>query len=143
MINEIIVKSRKEMKRTFYSIDKPSIVISIRDPEKEPECFCKNPNVLSILYLDFEDWDRPEDGCQLISDEQADRIADLVLQYADKLEVIDLYVNCEAGVSRSAGVAAAVARALDDDDEKFFRIYYPNRFVYRKVLEALYNKMNE
>lgn len=46
-------------------------------------------------------------------------------------------VNCEAGISRSAGVAAALSKVLTRDDEEFFRRYVPNRLVYRKIIEEM------
>lgn len=52
-----------------------------------------------------------------------------------------MLVHCEAGISRSAGVAAAAAisKYLDQDDLTIFNShsYYPNFLCYYYVLEAL------
>ena len=42
-----------------------------------------------------------------------------------------------------AGVAAAIAKVLFDDDEIFFRIKHPNMLCYRKVYNALMEKMSQ
>ena len=50
-----------------------------------------------------------------------------------------IIVNCEAGVSRSAGIAAALAKYLGQSDERFFNPrgpYCPNRYVYRTLLNV-------
>ena len=46
-------------------------------------------------------------------------------------------VHCDAGKSRSPGVAAALARVLDGDDASYFGgRYTPNARVYRTLLEV-------
>jgi hypothetical protein len=47
-------------------------------------------------------------------------------------------VHCEAGISRSAGVAAAIGMALNNDDSFIFNDsrFTPNRTCYREVMEA-------
>jgi predicted protein tyrosine phosphatase len=45
-------------------------------------------------------------------------------------------VHCDAGVSRSPAVAAALARVLKGDDAEYFAgRYRPNTRVYRMLLE--------
>ena len=53
------------------------------------------------------------------------------------LDVDVIVFQCEAGVSRSAAMAAAMARHIGLDDMRFFRDYLPNRLVYRLTLEQL------
>lgn len=51
-----------------------------------------------------------------------------------------LLVHCEAGISRSSGVAGAISKCLFDDDIDFFRKpYSPNMLVYRKMIECYEN----
>ena len=47
-------------------------------------------------------------------------------------------MHCEAGQSRSAGVAAAIMKYLYNNDTDIFnnRYYKPNMLCYRKVLNA-------
>jgi predicted protein tyrosine phosphatase len=48
-------------------------------------------------------------------------------------------VHCGAGVSRSAGLAAALAKWYNGSDLEFFKPpYAPNMLVYRTMLEALH-----
>ena len=51
-----------------------------------------------------------------------------------KKDVDLIVINCEAGVSRSAGVGAAISKVLNGDDKDFFRYFCPNIFIYRKVI---------
>ena len=136
MIENIHVKSRKDMVSCIKELNKPSILISIRDVGAKM-ILDENQNLFHRLHLEFEDWDKEADGEIVISDIDATMIARFVKTWNDSPAEYDLYVNCEAGQSRSAGVAAAIAKYLFDDDEIFFRIKHPNMICYRKVLNAL------
>ena len=72
----------------------------------------------------------------LFTDDQADQIVDFVENMRGKIEV--LLCHCEAGISRSSGMAAAIMRILTGSDDEVFNNpkYIPNRFVYRKILNA-------
>ena len=141
MIDCIFVKSRKVIEAVMPKINKPSIIISIRDPNKPKANITSSGYVREVLFLDFDDWDRPDPKEQLMTDDQAREIASFVTRYEKNDQSFDLYVNCEAGMSRSAGVAAAISKALRDDDEFFFKVYYPNMLVYRKVFNALVDNL--
>jgi predicted protein tyrosine phosphatase len=71
-----------------------------------------------------------------ITEEDAMQIVAFVMDI--KEAVNNLIVHCEAGVSRSAGVAAAIQKYLTGDDTSIFsdKRYYPNMTCYRYVLEA-------
>ncbi len=69
------------------------------------------------------------------SEEQATCVASFLGGLPQGVEAIVL--QCEVGISRSAGMAAAVARHIGQDDMPFFEKYLPNRRVYRMTLEAL------
>ena len=73
----------------------------------------------------------------MLNDKQAGEIAGFIKSILDKAEL--LICQCEHGHSRSAGVAAAVKQFLDKSGIEIFADdrYYPNKHVYRKVLEAL------
>jgi len=49
-----------------------------------------------------------------------------------------LFVHCDAGLSRSPGVVAAILKRKTGDDSAIFnsKKYMPNRRVYRSVLDA-------
>ena len=124
-----------------------SAIISISTPnvpyyglEIEPT---DENRVVAILRLEFMDVDRPGDNdvygnpttiSDLMSDRDAKTVVDFVERYKDKR----ILVHCDAGISRSSAVAAAILKHYTGDDSMIFdsRWYNPNRWVYRKVLEA-------
>ena len=133
MIKNIFVKSRNEMKQESYLISKKSIIISISDIDKDRIIFAVNSDILDVLSLTFEDWDDPDD-ITCISKLDAEKIVRFVNRWNSKDYDINLYVNCEAGQSRSAGVAAAISKKLFNDDSWFFKTKTPNMLCYRRVL---------
>ena len=48
-----------------------------------------------------------------------------------------IIINCEAGISRSSAIAAALTRIMGNSDAEYFDLsgpYCPNRFVYKMML---------
>jgi len=126
---------------TEFSLQKHSelfAVISISDPDKEsPKLHCNIDNgILFQLKLHFADVDVEQDGC--ITHEQARSVAEYVTSVIDKADSI--IVHCEAGMSRSAGVGAAVMKYINGSDWNVFNNarFRPNMTCYRKVLNAFY-----
>ena len=126
--------------------DTPAVIISISDPYREyySEPFrTKRNNVLAIQRLSFSDADKPgkdvygRDAAEgdLMSDGDALLIKRLLDTYPDT----DVIVHCDAGISRSAGVAAAILKAKTNDDSSIFNHYRyrPNMRCYRKTLNVL------
>ena len=128
-------------------------VISITDYGYDFAELKYKPNYL--LQLNFDDIDgdvfvdefgrQPTDEERLnieakyhmLSDEQAEQIADFYRSVYDKVEVI--ICQCEHGQSRSAAIAAAILEyrsrkgiAIFADDR-----YYPNKIIFKKVLKAI------
>lgn len=140
MEKEMIIKvfSRKEIEK--FLTDMPHIVISARDPESKEVKLPDNPNRIAELHLEFDDCD----GFSLLptlerfkpfSSEDAKSILKLVNLTYPYVNMI--LVNCEAGISRSAGIAAALSILLGRGDQIYFNIkgpYYPNKFVYKTLL---------
>lgn len=123
-----------------------SVIISISttygEYKTEPYISEKN-NVIDILRLSFLDADCPNDKDvygriakedELMSDEQANQIVDFVEKYSDYL----IIVHCDAGISRSSAIAAAILKHYTGDDSDIFnsRWYAPNMWCYYKVLKA-------
>ena len=53
-------------------------------------------------------------------------------------EEVDVFlIHCEAGLSRSLAVAAALSRIYYNDDGPWFELEFPNRLVYRLLIENL------
>lgn len=122
-----------------------SVMISISDPRMiyTSAPFTSNENgIHAILRLSFSDADRPGpdvygnsvDESDLMTDQDAKRVSDFVLANSGA----DIIVHCDAGISRSAGVAAAIMKYLRGDDKPIFNNlrYCPNMWCYRKTLNA-------
>lgn len=92
--------------------NKKSIIVSINTPY---ECYEAAPfgneenGVLSVLRLWFDDVDEKTTNC--MNANRARVIKNFVAGFSggDDLAVI---VHCDAGISRSAGVAAALSKVL-------------------------------
>ena len=112
-------------------------VISISDEDKEPPDLFNHPKngIIAQCKLRFGDADNEENG---MTEADAAKIAEFVNTAGANADRI--IVHCEAGVSRSAGVAAAIMKFLTGDDKAIFnnRKYVPNMFCYRLVLDALH-----
>jgi hypothetical protein len=117
------------------------VLISITDAEDFPSVphtdYC-----LDVLRLSFHDLDKIDETGRYatITDDQAQKIAHFALKYENLVETI--FCQCDAGISRSSGAAAALSRFFNGDDSFFFERYIPNRLVYRKVLNCLVSNNN-
>ena len=138
------VLSRSDCKRFQHmKHDYVSAIISITDSDKTNIVFEKTAenNIRSILLLQFDDVEAHSHAKNevVISDNDAKRIVKFV--NANKNKVDCFIVNCEAGVSRSAGCCAAIMLALTGDDSDIFDnpSKCPNMTVYRKVLNAFWD----
>ena len=119
----------------------PHIIISITDPGTLPAILRPNFQTKGILRLEFEDVDGDQPEAMTL--EQAEAIANFVNEHKDLIDII--LVHCEAGVSRSAGVAAAIGFVVNGDDTKFFHNprFCPNIWCYRLVLDAFKASIEE
>lgn len=120
----------------------PAIAISITDPNSKPvETMGKYK---SILSLQFHDLDRLISdnkialGCQKPYIYFNTRMAEDVLKFVQKNTGM-IVIHCEAGISRSAGVASALSLIYNGEDQYYFDHYLPNMLVYRKILNAYFN----
>jgi predicted protein tyrosine phosphatase len=118
----------------------PYGVISITDPGQPPAALADDPARRVVHRVSFHDVDaapdRAGDGPQIaMTPDQARAIVACVRAHPD----LDRWlVHCEAGVSRSAGVAAALSLLDDQTDTPFFDSdrYRPNMTAYRMILRA-------
>lgn len=116
----IKVFSRQNVEK--FITDMPHIVISVRDPGSMRANLPDNPNRIAELYLDFDDID----AASIL------KVVGLTYPYINLV-----VVNCEAGISRSAGIAGALSLLIGLTDTEFFNPrgpYKPNRWVYRTLL---------
>lgn len=131
------------------------VCISITDPaDPAYEYLTRGPADLSDLFLyvcrqEFLDIDDRLIGAdvseetrqklreRMMTEEQADEIAQLV-QYAPSIPVCAIVVHCEAGVSRSVGIARAISEHLGASEASSRAMHgHGNSFVRRRVTEAL------
>lgn len=139
---EFVILNKSKAQRlsyTDYSSDK--VIISIRTPGDEKAKFdSNNKTIKDILYLEFYDisYNSQEifKGYAPMTDEDAVKIKDFVLKWKDKVDTI--WVHCDAGISRSAGVAAGILEAFGEDTSFIFdsKMYFPNLLCYRKTLNT-------
>ena len=143
----IKVMSRSEaVLYCYYPHTNSAYMISISDPSMQysDKPFCSADNkIIGILSLCFADADQPGSDVygngvgmtDLMSEEDAERIAALIKTAPD----VTIIVHCDAGISRSAGVAAAIYKYCTGDDSIIFDNprFQPNMWCYRKTLNAL------
>lgn len=146
MIMKFVILNKSKAHRlsyTDYSSDKAIISISTPGDEKT-EFDSNNKTIKEILYLDFYDisYNSQEifKGYEPMTDEDAVKIKDFVLKWKDEVDII--WVHCDAGIFRSAGVAAGIIEALGEDNSYIFdsKMYFPNLLCYRKTLNAFTSK---
>lgn len=112
----------------------PHVIISITTPPDDGARLAPGPRCRGILRLAFADADLAAGGEHLFDADDANAILDFVELHREHIARIVLH--CDAGYSRSPGVAAALAVCLGQDDGEFFRRYRPNMHVYRTLLNT-------
>ncbi len=132
----ISIMSRRDAKKYSYRLPFKTAIISITDPDSVDNSFGKSENLVAVLKLKFEDVCSGYPGC--MTEEDARKIVDFVNSVEDKIDL--LVVHCEAGISRSAGVAAAISRFKHGDDSWVFDSgkYIPNMHCYKLVLQEFH-----
>jgi predicted protein tyrosine phosphatase len=99
----------------------PHVIISITSHPDDVARLRLNEMCSGVLRLSFPDAEVPSDlygETSLFSREQATEIWTFTRQHVAEIERV--IVHCDAGVSRSSAIAAALARVLNDDDSEFF-----------------------
>jgi predicted protein tyrosine phosphatase len=137
----IYVMSELEFEKA-QTITERDIVISIVSPGREhprPTLTC-----LARLNLSFKDTMWGEESPLGFSDDQAQQAVEFVENRL--LESQNIFVHCEAGMSRSAGIAIGFARYLvTDEDENALRDSKPhfNLYVAQKIWKVYQKKFME
>lgn len=137
--------SRSEAEKTYYNKVKPCL-ISIVSPDDDTEPMDLHENAWSaVLYLRFHDVD-PK-GCseewkrkyRLFGFEDAKAVIAFLDANEESNEAV--WVHCEAGISRSAGVAKFIAERYRLPFNEGYSLY--NKHVYRTLVNVYYNSYNE
>lgn len=127
------------------------IVISFTDDKKFFPKIKQDDGCVGVLRLEIFDWDGKHlnslfcDGDPVTKDKifNVDH-AKQILQFVDKhLNNIEFIISsCDAGICRSSACAAALSYILHKDDKIFFKPpYYPNRLIYRTLLEEYHTNI--
>lgn len=120
-----------------FVFDKPWAAISVATYSEDwPNLF--EENRLGLLQLSFHDIDEHIYGYRLMSEVQALQILEFVDTVWNKIET--LLIHCEAGISRSPAIAAAISRIKLGHEGGYFRTHVPNRYVYNTLLKVNENR---
>lgn len=124
------VMSRLHMEHIMGQLPKNSCVVSINTPG-EPHL----PIPVPVLYLDFPD---TEDHAGM-SATDADKVVCFIAKNVN-CGNCNIYVHCDQGISRSAGVAAAILRAYGKKEDKILDCsdYCINSRCYEMMLKAFH-----
>lgn len=124
----------------YNQIRDKHIVISISGSDDNETQIPNNPNRLGKLHLKFDDvedivetyiyYDR---GC-------AQDVLDFVERFCTQISLI--VVQCQAGLSRSVGLASAIAKIINGRDDDVFTKGIPNMFVYTTTLDYFFGNPN-
>ena len=121
----------------------PYAVISITDPGHKHPQLVASPSCKGVLALHFSDVDERFARLNVrtphvvaFSPDMAREVALFVRRQIES-GVRLFVVHCEAGRSRSAGVASALSRHYNGEEGHFTSNYRPNPWVRKLLLEAL------
>jgi predicted protein tyrosine phosphatase len=115
----------------LFRCDRPWAAISITTEGGFPTL--SDDNRLGLLQLVFADTADP-DRADSFTVSQATELLDFVELVWDRVEV--LLIHCEAGMSRSPGVAAALSRIHYGDDGPWGEYDFPNSLVYQRLVDG-------
>lgn len=93
-------------------------------------------NRVGLLQLSFWDVSQALRGMKSVipfTRYHSTQILEFVEEVWEQIDV--LLVHCEAGMSRSPAIAAAIDKIYHDEDDVWFNTRTPNMLVYRTILE--------
>ena len=134
-------------RNAIYKIIKEGIpdntaIISFADTIEDYVKFPKGTDVLQIAFYDVRPFTVAKHHYKRILP-QAKEIAEYITQ--KRKEGKDIICQCDYGVSRSAGCAAAIIEMWEHKGLEIFADYRytPNQFVYNKVFKELRERNNQ
>lgn len=116
-----------------FLLFKPDYLLQLAFDDVDSDVFADE---MDTQYTD-NDVLRIEKRYHMFSEEQAKRVAGFINDVHDKVDVF--ICQCEHGQSRSAAIAAAIREYMFSDGIDIFADdrYYPNKFIYRRVMSKL------
>ena len=133
-----IVLCNRETVESF-AIPEWHIMISISTPGDKAS-LPQNPRRRDTLALEFYDLSSPLEGYQIFTEDMAQEIWDFVSIWWPGHERLLLIIHCDAGLSRSPAIAAAISKRYTGDDSHYFKRYLPNSLVYRIMMNVIEGK---
>jgi len=137
---KLLILSKMEAS-LYQSKDKYAVIGVVSNDYVHPNI---PPGYIDRLQLNFYDIDFTVTGypgimCSSVTKADGRKIIDFVEK--NKNNVDHFVVHCNAGISRSSGIAAALSKIYNGDDSWVFNNYryVPNMLVYRTIIDA-YNK---
>jgi predicted protein tyrosine phosphatase len=124
---EVFVYSRAAIE-ALPPHDVPHVIVSITSYVDDRARIRVSEQCREIVRLTFRD---VLIGDGVFSAVDAQTIWEALERHRDIVRVV---VHCDAGISRSAGVAAAILKAHGGDDAPLFQRYRPNPHVYETML---------
>ena len=134
---KINVMSQETIEYASAAFHDRTAIISVSNPEARIVDFPRNDNIVAVLYLSFAD--TSDEGPESFNASHAEEIRDFLQDVMGRID--RLIVQCEFGVSRSAGIAAAIMKTLSCDDSAIFNDpwFVPNMLCYRLTYDALHD----
>lgn len=119
-------------------------LISIYTDQDTPAALAKNALRLDTLVLCFDDINTEQivryPGTVknhhriLFNEALANQVLDFVAKYAK--DGARFVIHCDAGISRSPGMAAALDLIYGNDNSRWFKFKLPNSLVYNTLLKV-------
>ncbi len=129
---------RSAYNAALFRCDRPWAAISITTEGDFPVLSGGNrQGLLQLAFADTADSDRPDAFTTVLATE----LLDFVAEVWDRVEV--LLIHCEAGLSRSPGVAASLSQIYYGDDGRWFEYDFPNALVYHLLVEGHKRRASE
>ena len=139
----IIITNRVNLEEGHLWVPDNIAVISITDPSESFVNLSMIESRVPKLRLVFHDIDDIEIAKKYKLVHFTKQMANEIIYWLSLVRCENIetaVIQCNAGISRSAGVAAAIALIINGDDSVIFndKRYLPNRLVYRTILEVFY-----
>lgn len=123
------VFSKKELKENYLKLSNEAVLIVVSNPDNNN--FTKLNFFSKELYVSF--YDSEESGFYLpISESITKSLKKFIVDNIDKKFII----CCEAGISRSSGIAKAVEvlSGIEIGGIDSFKRYRPNKFLFKRLI---------
>lgn len=135
---KIITLSEKQIKTStiYNAIKEKHIVISITSAANQELMLPNNINRVSQLFLKFDDVQDIDSRVIYFDQSMADDILTFVEKHLTSISLI--VVQCQAGLSRSVAIGAALSKILNYADDAIFTKGLPNMFVYTTLLDYFF-----